>query len=176
MANEALLSAAHTHGVPALAVHGSLSYGDRGEAMVHAGADVNPIGYAEAYAVGEAPWRARVGPGYRRARPASLVPVRGSRCSTADRLYPVLVTEACGCPSWMWTPRVVGVTVADEAPGVVVHPPLLVRCRQRDFAARVGEARGATIEAWSEARTRKAYGKQAAASIFASLPHGRWTW
>ena len=105
VANEALLSAAHTHGVPALAVHGSLSYGDRGEAMVHAGADVNPIGYAEAYAVGEAPWRAPVGPGAPSCAPrGSLVPVRGSRCSTADRLYLVLVTEACGCPSWMWTP------------------------------------------------------------------------
>ena len=170
-ANEALLSAAHAHGVPALAVHGSLSYGDRGEAMVHAGAEVNPIGYAEAYAVGEAPWRARAGPGCTVVRaPWILGP--GSWFSMlyggptvpcfGDGSMWMSIVDVDAFASWVWT-------VADEAPGGVVHPPLLVRCRQRDFAARVAEARGATIEAWSEARTRKAYGKQAAASIFASL-------
>ena len=64
--------------------------------------------------------------------------------------------------SWFWT-------MLDEHPGGVVHPPLLVRCRQRDFAERVAHARGVNIEAWSLPRTRRAYGKQAAASIFASL-------
>ena len=171
VANEALLAAAHTHGVPALAVHGSLSYGDRGEAMVHPGADVNPIGYAEAYAVGEAPWRTRAGPGCTVVRaPWILGP--GSWFSMlyggatvpcfGDGSMWMSIVDVDAFASWVWT-------VADEAPGGVVHPPLLVRCRQRDFAARVAEARGATIEAWSEARTRKAYGKQAAASIFASL-------
>jgi hypothetical protein len=64
--------------------------------------------------------------------------------------------------SWLWT-------TVDEPPGGVIHPPLLVRCRQRDFAERVAHARGVNLEAWSPSRTRRAYGKQAAASIFASL-------
>ena len=121
VANEALLSAAHTHGVPALAVHGSLSYGDRGEAMVHAGADVNPIGYAEAYAVGEAPWRARVGPGCTVVRaPWILGP--GSWFSMlyggptvpcfGDGSMWMSIVDVDAFASWVWT-------VADEAPGAL---------------------------------------------------------
>ena len=171
VANEDLLSAAQAHGVPAVAVHGSLSYGDCGEVMVHPGAELNPIGYAEAYAVGEAPWRARAGPGCTLVRapwilgPGSWFSMLYSGPTVpcfGDGSMWMSIVDVNAFASWVWT-------VADEAPGGVVHPPLLVRCRQRDFAARVAEARGANIEAWSEARTRKAYGKQAAASIFASL-------
>ena len=171
VANEAMLSAAEANALHVLAVHGSLSYGARGDTLVHPDADVNPIGYAEAYAVGEAPWRARAGPGCTVVRapwilgPGSWFSMLYSGATVpcfGDGSMWMSIVEVEAFASWIWS-------TVDEAPGGVIHPPLLVRCRQRDFAARVAEARGATIEAWSEARTRKAYGKQAAASIFASL-------
>ena len=169
--NEALLLAAQAHAVPALAVHGSLSYGDCGEALVHSGTEVRPVGYAEAYAVGEAPWRARAGPACTVVRapwilgPGSWFSMLYSGPTVpcfGDGSMWMSIVELESFASWVWT-------TADEAPGGVVHPPLLVRCRQRDFAERVAHARGVGVETWTSSRTRRAHGKHAAASIFASL-------
>jgi nucleoside-diphosphate-sugar epimerase len=171
VANEAMLSAAQMHGLHTLAVHGSLSYGDCGETIVTPASAVNPIGYAQAYAIGEAPWRSRVGAGCTIVRAPWIM----SSGSWFSMLYASATVPCFGdgsmwmsivdlerFASWFWS-------MLDEHPGGVVHPPLLVRCRQRDFAERVAHARGVNIEAWSLPRTRRAYGKQAAASIFASL-------
>ncbi len=170
-ANEAMLSVAQANAMHVLAVHGSLSYGGYGEALVHPGADVNPIGYAQAYAVGEAPWRARAGPGCTVVRAPwilgpgswfSMLYGGATVPSFGDGRMWMSIVDLEAFASWLWA-------TVDEAPGGVVHPPLLVRCRQREFAERVAKARGVEIEAWSEARTRKAFGKQATASIFASI-------
>ena len=64
--------------------------------------------------------------------------------------------------SWVWS-------LMDQASGGVIHPPLLIRCRQREFAATVANVRGVEVEAWSEARAKRAFGRQAAASMFASI-------
>lgn len=171
VANEAMLSAAQAHGLHTLAVHGSLSYGDCGEALVTPSSAVNPIGYAQAYAIGEAPWRTRAGAGCTVVRAPWIL----SSGSWFSMLYTSATVPCFGdgsmwmsivdlerFASWLWA-------TVDEQPDGVVHPPLLVRCRQRDFAERVAHARGVDVEEWSSSRTRRAYGKQAAASIFASL-------
>ena len=40
-----------------LAIHGSLSYGDRRDDLVHIHSKINPIGFAQSYAIGERPIR-----------------------------------------------------------------------------------------------------------------------
>lgn len=171
VANEAMLTAAEASGVHALAVHGSLSYGECGGMLVTPDAPVNPIGYAQAYAIGEAPWRDRIGP--------SCTVVRAPWILGQGSWFPMLyggrtvplfgdgnmwmsVVDMDAFAPWLWT-------VLDAAPGGVVHPPLLARCRQRDFAEAVATLRGVEVVPWSENRTKRTYGRQAAASMFASL-------
>jgi hypothetical protein len=72
------------------------------------------------------------------------------------------VVDRQGFASWLWA-------LQDQAPGGVVHPPLLIRCRQHDFADTVANMRGVEVETWTEARTKRAFGRQAAASMFASI-------
>jgi len=171
VANEAMLSSAHMHGLHMLAVHGSLSYGECGETLVSPASSMNPIGYAESYAIGEAPWRDRIGP--------QCTVVRAPWILGAGSWFPMLyggasvpcfgdgsmwmsIVERHGFASWLWD-------LQDQAPGGVVHPPLLIRCRQRDFADAVAKMRGVEVETWNEARAKRAFGRQAAASMFASI-------
>ena len=170
-ANESMLSAAQVHGLHALAVHGSLSYGECGEAIVTPASAVNPVGYAQAYAIGEAPWRDRIGPQCTVVR-APWILGTGSwfpmlyggdtvPCFGAGEMW-MSIVDLEGFASWLWG-------LLEQTPGGVVHPPLLIRCRQRDFANAVAKMRGVTVETWSEARTKRAFGRQAAASMFASI-------
>jgi len=170
-ANEAMLTAAEQHGITAVAVHGSLSYGDRGEDVVTPDTPVNPIGYARSYAIGEAPWRARTDSICTVVR-APWMLARGSWFSMlyegdtvpcfGDGSMWMSIADVPGVATWLWS-------LLDQGPMGVVHPPLLVRCRQRTFAERVAEIREVPVEPWSASRTRRAYGRQTAASIFASL-------
>lgn len=157
-------------GLQALAVHGSLSYGDRGEDLVRTSDPVRPTGYAKAYACGEAPWRDAVDAGHLALVRAPWVLGAGS---WFDMLYagptvPVIsgghawmsIVTTDGLARWLWT--------QEEARGVL-HPPMLARVRQAAFAETVAEVRGVpTTEVGVPFLTAR-YGHDAARSIVASL-------
>lgn len=157
-------------GLHGLAVHGSLSYGDRGEDLVGPESSIHPVGYAKAYARGEAPWRHAAEQGRLGVVRAPWVLGPGS---WFDLLYtgptvPVfdeghawmsIVTRE-GLARWLWTQH--------EAKGVF-HPPLLARVRQRDFASLVAKARGVPTAAMPSTALAAQHGRQARAAIMASL-------
>ena len=156
--------------VQALAVHGSLSYGDRGEDLVQTSDPVRPTGYATAYARGEAPWRAAVDAGHLALVRAPWVLGPGS---WFDMLYagptvPVIeggqawmsIVTTDGLARWLWT--------QSEARGVL-HPPLLARLRQADFAMTVAEVRGVPTTDVGASLLTARHGHDATRSIVASL-------
>ncbi len=56
-ANISMVSAVKEAKIPStILMHGSLSYGHRGEELVQTDSILNPVGYAEAYSIGERPW------------------------------------------------------------------------------------------------------------------------
>ena len=56
-ANLSMVSVVKESNIPStILMHGSLSYGHRGEDLVHTDSILNPVGYAEAYSIGERPW------------------------------------------------------------------------------------------------------------------------
>ena len=153
-------------------MHGSLSYGHRGEDLVHADSILNPVGYAKAYSIGEKPWvdylhsgggvkivRAHwvLGPGswFEMLYCDQTIPLFG-----AGRQWMSLVSlESLADFTW---------SILSDEPGVY-HPPLLYRCRQSEFAKIVSEIRGVGISVVSRSDLTRKYGKMATDSICSSI-------
>ena len=155
-----------------LLMHGSLSYGHRGEDLVHTDSILNPVGYAKAYSIGERPWLDYLhsGGGVKIVRaPWVLGPG-----SWFEMLYCKEKIPVFGDGS-QWMSLVSVETLADftwsvlsDEPGVY-HPPLLYRCRQSDFAKIVSEIRGVGISVVSRSGLTRKYGKMATDSICSSI-------
>ena len=81
-----------------LLMHGSLSYGHRGEDLVHTDSILNPVGYAKAYSIGERPWLDYLhsGGGVKIVR-APWVLGLGSKCYTARKKFPCSEMGVSGC-------------------------------------------------------------------------------
>ena len=155
-----------------LLMHGSLSYGHRGEDLVHTDSILNPVGYAKAYSIGERPWvdYLHSGGGVKIVRaPWVLGPG-----SWFEMLYCEEKIPVCGDGSqWMSLVSVESLadftwSVLSDEPGVY-HPPLLYRCRQSDFAKIVSEIRGVGISVVSRSGLTRKYGKMATDSICSSI-------
>ena len=166
-----LLKARQVAKIPAVAVHGSLSYGHRGDELVYPNDPISPIGYAEAYAIGEAPWREVIGENVTLVR-APWVLGAGS---WFELLYmgesvPVFedgsmwmsIVDVNAFANWLWE-------LMEKPLGGVLHPPLLRRFRQIEFANIISEIRSIPVERWDEKRLKNSLGKQGAASVLASL-------
>jgi len=133
-----------TSPVHVVAVHGSLSYGCQGEDEIKPGAGLHPVGFAEAYALAEGPLRQLVEAGGH----ASLF--RAPWVLGSGSWYAQMYANGPSVPvlgqgdQWMSL-----VTVEDLAAQIweavqtqqrgVIHPTLLHRCRQADFARTVSE-------------------------------------
>ena len=153
-------------------MHGSLSYGDRGEDIVRTDSLLNPVGYAKAYSIGERPWvdflhsgggvkivRAPwvLGPGswFEMLYGGETIPVFGD-----GRQWMSLVSvESLANFTW---------SILCDKPGVH-HPPLLYRCRQSDFAKIVSEIRGVGISYVSRSGLTRKYGNMATDAICSSI-------
>ena len=155
-----------------LLMHGSLSYGHRGEDLVHTDSILNPMGYAKAYSIGERPWvdYLHSGGGVKIVR-APWVLGPGSRF---EMLYCEEKIPVFGDGSqWMSLVSVESLadftwSVLSDEPGVY-HPPLLYRCRQSDFAKIVSEIRGVGISVVSHSGLTRKYGRMATDSICSSI-------
>ena len=121
-----------------VAIHGSLSYGDRGDDLVQVSPDINPIGFAESYAIGEKPIRDY----YDKMGMAAIIraPWVLGKGSWYQGMYgsPDKIPYFAKNP---WMSIVDSVALAKSAwdcllksePGIF-HPILTYRCRQNDFA------------------------------------------
>ena len=130
--------------VHVVAVHGSLSYGCQGENEIKPGDDLHPVGFAEAYALAEGPLRqfAEAG-GQASVFRAPWVLGSGSWYAQMYAKGPSVPVLGRG-HQWMSL-----VTVEDLAVQIweavmtqqrgVIHPTLLHRCRQADFARTVSD-------------------------------------
>ena len=155
-----------------LLMHGSLSYGHRGEDLVHTDSILNPMGYAKAYSIGERPWLDYLhsGGGVKIVRaPWVLGPGSWFEMLYCEEKIPVFGDGS----QWMSLVSVESLadftwSVLSDEPGVY-HPPLLYRCRQSDFAKIVSEIRGVGISVVSRSGLTRKYGKMATDSICSSI-------
>ena len=155
-----------------LLMHGSLSYGHRGEDLVHTDSILNPMGYAKAYSIGERPWvdYLHSGGGVKIVRaPWVLGPGAWFEMLYCEEKIPVFGDGS----QWMSLVSVESLadftwSVLSDEPGVY-HPPLLYRCRQSDFAKIVSEIRGVGISVVSRSGLTRKYGKMATDSICSSI-------
>ena len=155
-----------------LLMHGSLSYGHRGEDLVHTDSILNPVGYAKAYSIGERPWLDYLhsGGGVKIVRaPWVLGPGSWFEMLYCEEKIPVFGDGS----QWMSLVSVESLadftwSVLSDEPGVY-HPPLLYRCRQSDFAKIVSEIRGVSISVVSRSGLTRKYGKMATDSICSSI-------
>ena len=155
-----------------LLMHGSLSYGHRGEDLVHTDSILNPVGYAKAYSIGERPWvdYLHSGGGVKIVRaPWVLGPGSWFEMLYCEEKIPVFGDGS----QWMSLVSVESLadftwSVLSDEPGVY-HPPLLYRCRQSDFAKIVSEIRGVGISVVSRSGLTRKYGKMATDSICSSI-------
>ena len=155
-----------------LLMHGSLSYGHRGEDLVHTDSILNPMGYAKAYSIGERPWvdYLHSGGGVKIVRaPWVLGPGSWFEMLYCEEKIPVFGDGS----QWMSLVSVESLadftwSVLSDEPGVY-HPPLLYRCRQSDFAKIVSEIRGVGISVVSRSGLTRKYGRMATDSICSSI-------
>ena len=153
-------------------MHGSLSYGHRGEDLVHTDSILNPVGYAEAYSIGERPWvdYLHSGGGVKVVRaPWVMGPGSWFEMIYCDEIIPVFGDGR----QWMSLVSVESLadftwSILSDEPGVY-HPPLLYRCRQSDFAKIVSEIRGVGTSVVSRSGLTRKFGKMAADSICSSI-------
>jgi len=172
-ANISMVSAVKEAKIPStILMHGSLSYGHRGEELVQTDSILNPVGYAEAYSIGERPWVDYLysGGGVKVVRaPWVLGPGSWFEMLYCDEKIPVFGDGS----QWMSLVSVESLadftwSVLGVVPGVY-HPPLLYRCRQSDFAKIVSEIRGVGTSVVSRSRLTRKYGKMATDSICSSM-------
>ena len=172
-ANISMVSAVKEAKIPStILMHGSLSYGNRGEELVQTDSILNPVGYAEAYSIGERPWVDYLysGGGVKVVRaPWVLGPGSWFEMLYCDEKIPVFGDGS----QWMSLVSVESLadftwSVLSDEPGVY-HPQLLYRCRQSDFAKIVSEIRGVAISVVSRSRLTRKYGKMATDSICSSM-------
>ena len=172
-ANISMVSAVKEAKIPStILMHGSLSYGHRGEELVQTDSILNPVGYAEAYSIGERPWVDYLysGGGVKVVRaPWVLGPGSWFEMLYCDEKIPVFGDGS----QWMSLVSVESLadftwSVLSDEPGVY-HPPLLYRCRQSDFAKIVSEIRGVGTSVVSRSRLTRKYGKMATDSICSSM-------
>ena len=172
-ANISMVSAVKEAKIPStILMHGSLSYGHRGEELVQTDSILNPVGYAEAYSIGERPWVDYLysGGGVKVVRaPWVLGPGSWFEMLYCEEKIPVFGDGS----QWMSLVSVESLadftwSVLSDEPGVY-HPPLLYRCRQSDFARIVSEIRGVGTSVVSRSRLTRKYGKMATDSICSSM-------
>ena len=133
---------------------------------------LNPVGYAEAYSIGERPWVDYLysGGGVKVVRaPWVLGPGSWFEMLYCDEKIPVFGDGS----QWMSLVSVESLadftwSVLGDVPGVY-HPPLLYRCRQSDFAKIVSEIRGVGTSVVSRPHLTRKYGKMATDSICSSM-------
>lgn len=172
-ANLSMVSVVKDSKIPStILMHGSLSYGHRGDDVVHTDSTLNPVGYAKAYSIGERPWvdYLNSGGGVKIVRaPWVLGPGSWFEMLYCDETTPLFgdgrqwmsLVSVESLADFTWS------TLSDE-PGVY-HPQLLYRCRQSDFAKIVSEIRGVGISVVSRSRLTRKYGKMATDSICSSV-------
>lgn len=172
-ANLSMVSVVKESKIPStVLMHGSLSYGHRGEDLVHTDSILNPVGYAEAYSIGERPWVDYLysGGGVKVVRaPWVLGPGSWFEILYGDETIPVFGDGG----QWMSLVSVESLadftwSILSDEPGVY-HPPLLYRCRQSDFAKIVNEIRGVGISVVSRSDLTRKYGRMATDSICSSI-------
>ena len=172
-ANLSMVSVVKESNIPStVLMHGSLSYGHRGEDLVHTDSILNPVGYAEAYSIGERPWvdYLHSGGGVKIVRaPWVLGPGSWFEMIYCDEIIPVFGDGR----QWMSLVSVESLadftwSILSDEPGVY-HPPLLYRCRQSDFAKIVSEIRGVGTSVVSRSGLTRKFGKMAADSICSSI-------
>ena len=172
-ANISMVSAVKEAKIPStILMHGSLSYGHRGEELVQTDSILNPVGYAEAYSIGERPWVDYLysGGGVKVVRaPWVLGPGSWFEMIYCDEIIPVFGDGR----QWMSLVSVESLadftwSILSDEPGVY-HPPLLYRCRQSDFAKIVSEIRGVGTSVVSRSGLTRKFGKMAADSICSSI-------
>ena len=172
-ANLSMVSVVKESNIPStILMHGSLSYGHRGEDLVHTDSTLNPVGYAEAYSIGERPWvdYLHSGGGVKVVRaPWVMGPGSWFKMIYCDEIIPVFGDGR----QWMSLVSVESLadftwSILSDEPGVY-HPPLLYRCRQSDFAKIVSEIRGVGTSVVSRSGLTRKFGKMAADSICSSI-------
>ena len=172
-ANLSMVSVVKESNIPStILMHGSLSYGHRGEDLVHTDSILNPVGYAEAYSIGERPWvdYLHSGGGVKVVRaPWVMGPGSWFEMIYCDEIIPVFGDGR----QWMSLVSVESLadftwSILSDEPGVY-HPPLLYRCRQSDFAKIVSEIRGVGTSVVSHSGLTRKFGKMAADSICSSI-------
>ena len=172
-ANLSMVSVVKEWKIPStIVMHGSLSYGHRGEDLVHTDSILNPVGYAEAYSIGERPWVDYLysGGGVKVVRaPWVLGPGSWFEMIYCDEIIPVFGDGR----QWMSLVSVESLadftwSILGDEPGVY-HPPLLYRCRQSDFAKIVSEIRGVGTSVVSRSGLTRKFGKMAVDSICSSI-------
>lgn len=172
-ANLSMVSVVKESNIPStVLMHGSLSYGHRGEDLVHTDSILNPVGYAEAYSIGERPWvdYLHSGGGVKVVRaPWVMGPGSWFEMIYCDEIIPVFGDGR----QWMSLVSVESLadftwSILSDEPGVY-HPPLLYRCRQSDFAKIVSEIRGVGTSVVSRSGLTRKFGKMAADSICSSI-------
>ena len=172
-ANISMVSVVKESNIPStVLMHGSLSYGHRGEDLVHTDSILNPVGYAEAYSIGERPWvdYLHSGGGVKVVRaPWVMGPGSWFEMIYCDEIIPVFGDGR----QWMSLVSVESLadftwSILSDEPGVY-HPPLLYRCRQSDFAKIVSEIRGVGTSVVSRSGLTRKFGKMAADSICSSI-------
>ena len=172
-ANLSMVSVVKECKIPStILMHRSLSYGHRGEDLVHTDSTLNPVGYAEAYSIGERPWvdYLHSGGGVKVVRaPWVLGPGSWFEMIYCDEIIPVFGDGR----QWMSLVSVESLadftwSILSDEPGVY-HPPLLYRCRQSDFAKIVSEIRGVGTSVVSRSGLTRKFGKMAADSICSSI-------
>lgn len=172
-ANLSMVSVVKESNIPStILMHGSLSYGHRGEDLVHTDSILNPVGYAEAYSIGERPWvdYLHSGGGVKVVRaPWVMGPGSWFEMIYCDEIIPVFGDGR----QWMSLVSVESLadftwSILSDEPGVY-HPPLLYRCRQSDFAKIVSEIRGVGTSVVSRSGLTRKFGKMAADSICSSI-------
>ena len=172
-ANLSMVSVVKESNIPStILMHGSLSYGHRGEDLVHTDSTLNPVGYAEAYSIGERPWvdYLHSGGGVKVVRaPWVMGPGSWFEMIYCDEIIPVFGDGR----QWMSLVSVESLadftwSILGDEPGVY-HPPLLYRCRQSDFAKIVSEIRGVGTSVVSRSGLTRKFGKMAADSICSSI-------
>lgn len=172
-ANLSMVSVVKESKIPStILMHGSLSYGQRGEDLVHTDSILNPVGYAKAYSIAESPWVDYLysGGGVKIVRaPWVLGPGSWFEMLYGDETIPVFGDGR----QWMSLVSVESLAdftwaILSDEPGVY-HPPLLYRCRQSEFAKIVSEIRGVGISDFSHSDLTRKYGKMATDSICSSI-------
>ncbi len=153
-------------------VHGSLSYGDRGEEIIGTESRIRPEGYARAYSIGEIPWIENLGSG------GEVQVVRApwviGNGSWFEMLYKGdIVPVIEGGNHWMSLVSVESLSefvwsLEGKGPGVF-HPPLICRCRQSDFARMVARVRGVEATGVSRSQLVRKIGRIATESVLCSI-------